>query len=332
MDQAAPSETIREQAAVWLARWKAHGMPDDERRRLDAWLDADARHRREFESMRALWDAVGDLADRPAAQAERRPSAARNTSPWHPALASAFVLVVAFGLVWFGGWEGPGRTLRLATAANERKVVELDAGSRVHLDADSTITAHLAGGRHRILMERGQAWFEVEHRPERRFEVETAAGRIVDIGTRFGVAVDDRERVTVAVAEGEVEVGLREGGSSLRLSAGQGTTLAGGEIRQPSPVDAEAAFAWREGRIVFENLPLPDALARVNRYRAEPIAIADPALDDLRVSGVFRIDDAKGFVWALEQTLPVRAIHRPGRLDLVALRPTLKETPPAPVR
>lgn len=180
-------------------------------------------------------------------------------------------------------------------------------------------------------MERGEAWFDVEHRPERHFEVQAGPGRIVDIGTRFGVRLDDEERVAVAVAEGEVEVGLREGGRLYLLRAGQGMAIAADDVSQPLPVDAEAAFAWREGRIVFENTPLREAITRLNRYRAEPFAISDPNLESLRISGVFHIEDAKGFIWALEQTLPVRAVQYHGRTDFVAVRASERETPPVPL-
>lgn len=324
----ATSEDLREQAAAWLARWKSQGLAPEERHRFDAWLAADVRNRREFETLCALWDVIGDLADSPAVQAERCTPASLRTWSWRPALATAFVLVVTVGLVRLFGWEGSGRVLHIATAAGERRTIELDDGSRLHIDANSSVTAHLAHNKQRVVMERGEAWFEVEHRPERRFEVEAGAGHIVDIGTRFGVRLDDGERVTVAVAEGEVEVGLRDGAPFYRLGAGQGTIIAAGDVGQPLPVDAEAAFAWREGRIVFENTPLGEAMARVNRYRAEPFTISDPGIEGLRISGVFRIDDHKGFVWALEQSLSLRAVQRSGRIEFVAQGTRETETPP----
>lgn len=326
----ASAATIREQAASWLARCRSGRLTADDRRQLDAWLAADTRHRREFEALHALWDAVGDLADSPVVRSERRDASARRAVPWRPALAAAFVLVVAIGLVTL---ESPMRTLRLTTASGERKQIVLDDGSRLHLDVDSVVTVHPSDNSQHIVVERGEAYFEVVHRPERRFVVEAGAGRIVDIGTRFGVRLEDDGRTTVAVAEGEVEAGLREGDSPPhRVTAGQGVVLGPQTVSQPMPLDADATFAWREGRLVFDRTPLRVAVVRANRYRKEPLAIADTALEGLKVSGVFRLDDNRGLVWALEQTLPLRAVGRDGRVDLVAIRPGGKETPLSPLR
>lgn len=328
------SASIREQAALWLARHQSGGLDGDDRRRLDAWLAADARHRREFEELCALWVAVGDLAGSPAVQAERRPAPRRRpwTWPWRPALAAVGVLLALAGILRFAGWEGPERTLHVATAGNEQREIVLDDGSRIQFDAGSTATIHLSPSSQRVVLDRGEAWFIVEHRPERRFEVETRAGRIVDIGTRFGVRLEDGERASVSVAEGEVDVSPRGGGTTRRLTAGMGLSVTPGGVGEPAPQDADAAFAWREGRLVFEGTPLREAVARMNRYCSEPLLVADRSLERMRVSGVFRIKDGPGFVWALEQTLPLRAVRRAGRIELVAIRPEGKDEPPALIR
>lgn len=328
-----PNGTVREQAAAWLARRQSDGLDAEGRRQLEAWLAADAGHRREFEDLCALWEAVGDLADHPAVRLEKAVPAPGRRLPWRPILAAAFVLLAAVGLGWRAGWEGPEQVIHVTTQTGEGKEMQLADGTHLRFDVESTATIHVQRNRHRVTMERGQAWFDIPHRPERRFEVEVASGRIVDIGTRFGVRIEDGGSATVAVAEGEVEATLGDsGGAPRRVTAGESLSMAPERLGQPTPADADALFAWREGRLVFDRTPLAEAIARANRYRREPLVIAEPALGELQVSGMFRIEDAAGFVWALERGLGIRAVRREGRVELIPASAKGKASPPTLIR
>src|SRR2546421_11996174 len=52
-------------------------------------------------------------------------------------------------------------------------------------------------------------------------------------------------------------------------------------------VNVERATAWQNGELVFENEPLSNVVARVNRYGAHPIVIDDDPTASMRISGVF---------------------------------------------
>ncbi len=67
--------------------------------------------------------------------------------------------------------------------------------------------------------------------------------------------------------------------------------------------------------VVAANIPYQgESLARVlhdlNRYLPGRALAAEPALEDLRVSGTFRLDDVDGSLRALELALPIRAVER----------------------
>jgi transmembrane sensor len=61
------------------------------------------------------------------------------------------------------------------------------------------------------------------------------------------------------------------------------------------------ATAWRERRLVFESLSLRDVIDEFNRYNDPPLAIEDPGLEQLPISGVFRANDRESFVQFLSQ-------------------------------
>jgi transmembrane sensor len=83
--------------------------------------------------------------------------------------------------------------------------------------------------------------------------------------------------------------------------------------------DTRALSAWREGWLVFDNMPLGEALATVNSYRPRPIVSASERVDALRLSGRFRANDSAGLVAVLPTILPVTTVARPdGSVELQA--------------
>ena len=56
---------IDNEAAVWTWRLDSGGLTAAERGELEAWLRADARHRRTFDDMTATWSMLDRLVERP---------------------------------------------------------------------------------------------------------------------------------------------------------------------------------------------------------------------------------------------------------------------------
>jgi transmembrane sensor len=71
-------------------------------------------------------------------------------------------------------------------------------------------------------------------------------------------------------------------------------------------VKIENVTAWQRGTIVLDDVPLPEALAAMNRYSATQIVIAAPALQSRRVSGVFRVGDVETEALALQRFFGLR--------------------------
>ena len=79
------------------------------------------------------------------------------------------------------------------------------------------------------------------------------------------------------------------------------------------------AGAWLDGLIVTRNMRLGDFLAEVARYRPGFLSCAAD-IADLRLSGVFRLEDTDRLLAVLPQTLPVR-LHQRTRWWVRAARP-----------
>ena len=63
--------------------------------------------------------------------------------------------------------------------------------------------------------------------------------------------------------------------------------------------DAARQFAWRQGMLAFSGDSLTSVIADVSRYTDIKIDIADPALNDLKVSGYFKVGEVEPMLDAL---------------------------------
>lgn len=239
----------------------------------------------------------------------------------------AALLLGGTGLVigGVGGWrawlasagDAAAPVLALATPRGRQLRRALPDGSTLVLDADSTLD-FVADRVERHAALRGAGYFEVVHEP-RPFVVRTALANIRVLGTRFGVEASE-ERLQVQVDAGRVRIepdAGRLGAAPIELGAGEELRLARsaadhGASRIERRLAGVGSIApWRDGRLVFDAVPLGEALQRLVRYRPPgdpgPTVTADAAA--LPVSGQLRIVDAEDWLRALPSVLPVRLRH-----------------------
>jgi transmembrane sensor len=216
-------------------------------------------------------------------------------------LAGALVVVVA---VTCAALWGSGRQV-YRTDVGEQRVVELADGSTVRLDTDSVVRVRFERGRRGLDLVRGQALFTVAHDSTRPFVVTAGDAAVTAVGTVFDVRrTGDAARITLV--SGAVSVQGSAGGPQKRLAAGEQAVLsrAGPVVRT---VDAGSVTAWSEGRIVFRDRPLDEAVAEVNRYLDAPIVLDAPALSKASVNGVIRTGDRAAFVEVVAVTFDLKA-------------------------
>ncbi len=81
----------------------------------------------------------------------------------------------------------PAAAVKYVTGAGQKSTVTLADGSRVILDANSTLDVAFAERQRAVRLLNGHAFFDVAHDPGRPFTVQ-AAGRVVTaLGTQFDV-------------------------------------------------------------------------------------------------------------------------------------------------
>jgi transmembrane sensor len=311
-------EDIGHEAAAWVIRLGGAPLSLVERSDFDAWLAASADHVDAFARADALWGESAALKDQPGlsrAPAENRITRGRSAQP--------ILAVIALVALLAGGtraWFGDPTTWLAAddrTALGEIRTVTLTDGSQVQLDTASAIAVDFTARQRRVRLLSGDAYFTVapvagaEHRP---FIVAAAGGTAQALGTQFMVAREP-DGGLVTVAEHKVRVTAAASGgpaATVTLLPGEAVRYDGGHgLQSAHDVDVTEATSWREGRLVFNDQPLAQVIARLNRYRRGRIVIADHRLAALKVNGVFMTDDLSGALAAITQELGARTIAMP---------------------
>jgi transmembrane sensor len=254
--------------------------------------------------------------------------------------ALAVASAAAYQLAPFGYRPGEYKT-----EIGHQRMVELEDHSRVALDAATRLRVRYTKDARLIELLNGQAQFSVAKDPARPFKVEAGDHTVVALGTVFTVEYVDRQ-ISVAMLEGKVAVLPQDDGSPKSLSAhdavmpGDGATQiteppgpvgiieleAGEALRVHSSgratlipkADLEAATAWREGKVIFHEEPLGEAVRRLNRYSQLQIEIDDGELAAMQVSGVFEAGNSQAFVEAVQAYLPATVDY--GDSNTVTLR------------
>lgn len=284
------SESIQEAAALWFARLRGESVSADDRAEFAAWLAENPVHGEEYALLEQIWDSSAQLQSRPRSLG--------------PGLKAVAMVVLALGVGGYVFLAQP--TTTLATVAGERRHIQLDDGSQLDLAPQTRVVVRMDGRQRRIELERGQIAIGVASDPERPFEVMAGKNRIRDIGTRFGVD-SDGEKVRVSVEEGVVEVESGNGRQEKQqLHAGEEVVVDDGKFSPVARVDRSISLAWTKGQLIFEDQPLSEVIAALNRFRTTPIVLDDPRDGQLRISGVFLVDDERTAPMALERITSLR--------------------------
>lgn len=324
-----------EAAARWALRLDDGPLNPGEERAFADWLDADADHARALDD--ANWALVAPLryaaapemmAIRNAALVARPPLRRRAwiatgiAGGLAASLAAIALLLPPGDAIWD---NGPARVVANApdpahatytTAIGERSTIALPDGSTVTLDTDSKIRLAFTGGARGIHLLRGQALFEVA-KAKAPFVVHARGRQIVAVGTVFNVRLDG-DRVKVALVEGVVRVETAVKARPGAPLAHRELVMTAGEVLDSAPAqqivarsETDKVTSWKSGLLVFNDTPLSEAVAEINRYTTHPIAIADASVGSFRVSGVFRSNDPQRFSRAMSDILPVTSTVSP---------------------
>lgn len=322
------SNAVADQAADWLTLFMSGKVTEEDRHRWQEWRDAHGDHERAWKHIEAVAGRIKLM----------EPKAAYNLLSPYGAAARQDVAGRrrAISLLLWGGiacatgvvgtrtqvWQEANADYK--TGTGEQLTVALDDGTHITLNTASSINVRFDDQQRLIRLIAGEVMITTGHAEKngmpdmRPFMVETAEGTIRALGTRFSVRQQEGQ-TGVGVVESAVEITLADvTGFPHVLQAGERVSFTRREIDMPAML-TDDDNAWMRGQIVAVNVRLEEFLADLARYR-RGIVRCDPAVADLRLSGVFPLHDTNHILAVLPNVLPVEVTTRTRYWVTVAAR------------
>lgn len=239
------------------------------------------------------------------------------------ALYSAVALIVGVGFYAYKHqeWVQPDKKTEenltdwivKTNPKGQKSRLHLPDGSSVVINSDSEIRYSSNFGKdHRKLFLTGEAYFEVASDSLLPFEVNSGGLIVVALGTTFNINSYSSQPVNVQLAEGSVLVKREEGQSDpVYLVPGEEVVWDGENDLKKRLYEKSVAFAWKDGRIVFNGHSWSAFRLALERWYGVEIYVSGPITKGLSINGTFEqaylsdvlesIGYAYGFSYTIDQ-------------------------------
>lgn len=333
-------------AKIFAERLNAGPLSDAEASELEAWLSENPDNSAEYRTALELLPEDGHSTaddDENTEDGFYTVSVAKPASKGHRLriLSAAFlfgVLVASVVLLNRAPTPDQPSVPYYQTAIGERQDVSLPDGSSVTLNTNSRILVDFTDNRRKVILDRGEVFFDVQPNKKRPFTVDVGSRTVTVLGTKFNVQLFPDE-LTVSVVEGSVALHERneqllasdvffdqpeqsnngeEDTGRYRLDAGIQMTVSLGRSQYTAATtgNVDQFDSWRNGVLVFDDQPLRKVVRDINRYDERSIVIDDPTIEELKFSGVFQIERTDSILTALAAVLPIQIDEANGRVTL----------------
>lgn len=316
----ADGQTVR-QAIGWLVRLRSAGQDAALHQACHEWRCTDPRHEAAWQQVQRLSAELDgsfqalpgagvafDALERGAQRLRRR-----------QALKLLSLAVAGSGGAWLLHDREPwlAWSADYATGTGERRDVRVDDATRLTLNTDSAVDLRIDAAHRLLTLRRGEIRLDRQAPDGLALQV-LSSGRLLQARDARFVLRQEASSTRLSVLRGGVTLAPptarwpwetpSPSASPLRVVAGEHYRIdARAAVRLARP--ALETDAWADGLIVTRDMRLVDFLAEVGRYRRGHLGCAQ-AIADLRLSGVYRLDDTDALLALLPRSLPVRVRYR----------------------
>ena len=229
----------------------------------------------------------------------RRRNMFRKYSPSKVYVAILAIMMVLGGMihVFTGSPKRTSQPTEMAynqflVPAGQRSQIQLADGTSVWLNSGSRLQFPVNfNSERRMVKLEGEAYFEVVTDKKKPFVVQTLGLEVKVHGTSFNVTSYANEaKDEVALLSGSVKVAGLGGSNEIALQPGQKIVYTRSERLFTGPLNTDMATetAWRDGKLVFDDLSISEIAKKLERRYGVSIRIDSKNIEQLRFRGVFR--------------------------------------------
>ncbi|MBN1819712.1 MAG: DUF4974 domain-containing protein [Prolixibacteraceae bacterium] len=193
------------------------------------------------------------------------------------------------------------------TPLGSRSKFHLPDGTTGWLNTGSVLKYQIPFKNNRHVLLNGEAFFDVVHDEKSPFTVEFSGMNVHVLGTSFNVMAFEDDAVSeVILVKGKVEITDKAGKFSTKLDFDQKFSLDKNQrSAQIENIDAQNYVAWKEGKLIFRNEPLPEVAKRLGRWYNVEFVIKDKELNDIRYRATFVDEQLSEILRLLSLSAPI---------------------------
>jgi len=309
------------EARDWLLLLTSGRATTDDAMGFRRWCSLSEAHAQAFAETRLLWDNLGTAA-RQVQQKEQQAAASAASRRMTRraflggAVAASAALFVARSPLHL--WPSlPDVMADYRTATGEQRQVELTPGVVVEMNTQTAMNVRKQGGRVvGVELLTGEIQLQVSPELAGNFDVRALQGSIhAASGALCNVrCLDGQVRVTGLDGNVRVEYQGRSEVLGRAQQAGYGNT----GLTSVLPADMDQAIAWRRRVLVFDDRPLSEVIAEINRYRPGKIILTNDTLAARKVHAQVSLNQLGDVAELIHQAFGASVRSLPGGIVLVS--------------
>lgn len=206
-------------------------------------------------------------------------------------IAASLVFLIGLS-VFFYQTSNAVESKQFAVKLGEHAKIKLSDGTQIWLNAGSVLKypKEFKGDTREVYLS-GEAFFEVAKDKKHPFIIHTNKMDTKVLGTSFNVqAYPDQTTQEVSVATGRVNVKSTVTEENVYVTPGQKVVFKSqdNKLQAFKDVPVNAISLWRKNIMVFEETPLPEVVATINRNYNVSIEVKNKNLNALKISAYFK--------------------------------------------
>ncbi|PKA97500.1 FecR family protein [Flavobacteriaceae bacterium MAR_2009_75] len=177
------------------------------------------------------------------------------------------------------------------TAIGESRTIELSDGSKIMLNANTTLSYPQTFSKEiREVSLQGEAFFDIAHNSDRPFVVNTENGmKIHVLGTTFNVkSYPEDQNIETTLVSGKVRVIEEKDNKTVVLNPSQRATYVKNEDKIIiEKVQTSNLTAWRQGKLIYDETPIREVIGDLKRKYQVSISVESPEIMNYEYTGSF---------------------------------------------
>ena len=219
------------------------------------------------------------------------------------------IMLLSVWLLFFQSEKERSTKQEFVAAYGIRSTLILPDGSKVWLNSGSKLKyGEDFNQDHRTVYLTGEAFFNVTSNKTKPFDVVTERFTVRAVGTEFNVFAYDGNEFETSLEKGSVQLfQSRQVGKEplLEMKPGQRAWYDQGKMRM-SEGDVTRFSAWREGKLIFKNTPIQEAIPKLERWFNVDIELKDSELLNYRFTAIFKNETIQQALEMLSFSSPIQ--------------------------